>query len=449
MKKSEMLLEMSQRGVGMELLLEKAKAEGRSLTPDEQRLFRKYNDEHGELVRQCDAATSDGDRAAAIRAGRRTQPGQIEDPNNPGCSVVPFESRSSDGPKYFRSKEAAYRAGMWAIAGFADPRNPIAVRARRYCGDHGIEHRAASESVLSGGGILVPDELSRAIIDLRDSYGLARKFCDIRPMISDHQVVPKVGAGVTIYPVGEGEAVTPSDKTWSGIELTAKKIAALCKFSSELADDAVINIADDLVRDAGRGFAQWEDTALIDGDGSGTYHGIRGLRPKFIDGTHTASVNEAGAGHDTFLELDLADLNATASLLPDYVYKLGTPRWYVSQSFKGSVIDRLLLGLGGITSATVEMGWKPAFMGFEVVTSAAMPSGATTDYSDQVVALFGDMALAVAMGTRRELTAKVLTELYAANDQLAVLVTERMDLNCHSLGDNTTAGPLVALVAAS
>ena len=62
------------------------------------------------------------------------------------------------------------------------------------------------------------------------------------------------------------------------------------------------------------------------------------------------------------------------------------------------------------------------------------------------VAFFGDMSLACSLGSRRELTAKLLSERFATSDQLAIVVTARMDINVHDIGDNTTPGPLVALI---
>ena len=41
---------------------------------------------------------------------------------------------------------------------------------------------------------------------------------------------------------------------------------------------------------------------------------------------------------------------------------------------------------------------------------------------------------------------QVLRELYAANGQIGVLGFERFDIVNHDMGDNTNAGPVVALI---
>jgi hypothetical protein len=50
--------------------------------------------------------------------------------------------------------------------------------------------------------------------------------------------------------------------------------------STELAEDAVISIADDLAQEMGYAFAVAEDAAGWTGDGTSTYGGIRGVKTK-------------------------------------------------------------------------------------------------------------------------------------------------------------------------
>jgi HK97 family phage major capsid protein len=60
--------------------------------------------------------------------------------------------------------------------------------------------------------------------------------------------------------------------------------------------------------------------------------------------------------------------------------------------------------------------------------------------------LFGDLRASSTLGTRRGVTVKASEHLYFSNDQLAVMGTERFDLNNHNLGNNSTAGAIVGLV---
>jgi HK97 family phage major capsid protein len=91
-------------------------------------------------------------------------------------------------------------------------------------------------------------------------------------------------SGVTAYYVGENASITESQKGWDQITLTAKKLACLTRISTELAEDAAINVADDLAREMAYALATAEDTAGWNGDGSSTYAGITGVKTKFVAG---------------------------------------------------------------------------------------------------------------------------------------------------------------------
>jgi len=318
-----------------------------------------------------------------------------------------------------------------------------------WCREHGVELRAAAEGINSAGGYVVPGSLSAAIIRLRDTYGVARRECRVRPMSSDTVVVPKSVGGPSTYYVSENGSITTSDSEWSAITLTARKIAAMTRISSEIAEDAVIAMADDTAEQMGLAFAQAEDEALFQGDGTSTYGGIVGLREKFIENWGGASAYagavEAAADHDLYSELTAADLSNTMAALPEFAYRGNNVKWYCSRTAWGSVFQRLIQAASGATADDMARGYSMSYMGFPVILSPAMPT-VTTDLSDKVMILFGDMRMATSFGDRRGITVKVDESRYLEYDQIAVRATERYDINVHDIGDSSTAGPMVALI---
>ncbi len=74
-----------------------------------------------------------------------------------------------------------------------------------------------------------------------------------------------------------------------------------------------------------------------------------------------------------------------------------------------------------------------------------LPQTSATQTGSVMIA-FGDLSQAAVLGDRRELRLKFLTERFADTDQIGIIGTERVDIVAHSLGDNTTAGPVVGLV---
>lgn len=335
-------------------------------------------------------------------------------------------------------EEAGFRSGMWARAAIWGDQ-----RAQQWCIDNSVDYRAQSEANFAKGGALVPEQLSNVIIDLREEYGLARRLLRVYPMSGDTLSINRRKTGVTAYFVGEAAEVTASDKSWDQVTLTARKLAALTRFSRELAEDAVIDIAADLAMEMAYAFAVKEDDCYLNGDGTSTYGGIWGIRSKIIDGTHAAGAKDAASGHDTFAEIDADDLNLLLAALP--VYAQNGARWLISQPGKALVFDALAAATGGNTIMSIGERPRPTYLGYPIEVSQAMPT-ATSDISDTAMILFGNFGLAGAMGDRRGFAVQTLQERYAEYGQIGVIGWERFDIVNHDLGDTSAAGPVVALI---
>jgi HK97 family phage major capsid protein len=226
------------------------------------------------------------------------------------------------------AEKNAFRSGQWLAATMFGNE-----KAAQYCRDNGIGvQKAQAEGVNTAGGFLVEGEMEKTIIDLREEYGTFRSFATVRPMASDTQSQPRRTGGLTAYWVAEAAAATESQKSWDNVSLVAKKLMCYSLLSTELSEDAFINVADDLANEMAYAFAVAEDAAGWNGDGTSTYGGIRGVRTKIIDGTHTASAIDAASGHDTFAEYDATDLVTIMSKLPSMpvAMRAGIPRPLVS-----------------------------------------------------------------------------------------------------------------------
>ena len=336
----------------------------------------------------------------------------------------------------FSDEESAYRAGKWIRSWMFEDR-----AAHQWCKDHGM--RVATEGKLSKGGAVVPHEMSSAIIDLREQYGVMRGLLRVINMSSDQLTIPRRTGGLTAYAVGEETEITASDKAWDQITLAPKKWGVLSKFSTDYAEDAVIDVAMDLADEAAYAFAQKEDECAIDGDGTSTYHGIYGFRAK-LNATALAGRLDATAGDDQFSELIASDLDLVRGTLPEYAVRRGRVVWLCSKYAKNVTFDGITRAAGGNTQVNIGGSPADAYLGDEIVVSQAMPS-ASTAYNELVMLLYGNFSLAATIGDRRSFTFKVLDERYAEYDQIGILATTRFDINVHDLGDTTNAGPVVGL----
>lgn len=334
-----------------------------------------------------------------------------------------------------RAVDQAYTAGMWFKATIFGNEEAI-----DWCKSRGIAlEKAQGEGVDSAGGFLVPEELLANIIVLREMFGVFRKECTVIPMGSDTLFWPRRVGGLTAYFTGENTAVTESQAQWDSINLTAKKLGALTRMSNEIAEDAVVSIADWLVGEIAYAFAAKEDDSGFNGDGTSSFGGIRGVVKIFQDGNHTAGLYATSSA--TLTSLVAADFTGTMGLLPQYA--LPGAKWYMSQQMFYSAAGTVLAKGGGNTIATLATDpLQPRLLGFPVVIAQKLQISAPG--SGNVQFLFGDLAKAAAMGERRGVTIRRSDHRYFENDQIGLLGTERFDINVHDLGDTANAGPLVA-----
>jgi len=344
------------------------------------------------------------------------------------------------------AEERAYRAGQYFRATLLGDKN-----AARWCADHGVESRAQNEGVNSQGGIFVQDEVLNEIIVLVEEYGAFPKNARNVQMKSDTLIVPRRTGGLKAYFVGENTSVTDSDASWDRVQLVAKKVAVANRMSSEILEDSVLNLADYITGEVARSLAELIDTVGFVGTGSGDHGGIIGACTKIVDGNHNASVVTAAAGNTGAQTLDVDDLIAAAGRLP--LFARANARWFCSPAVFAASVQRLGLvnnvGLaGGNTAANLAAGAELRLLGYPVEFVHVMPSTVGAD-PGKVLFLFGDLSMGSMYATRRGLTLKTSTDRYAELDQTLIVATSRFDCVTHDCGDNSKAGPIVALKTAA
>jgi HK97 family phage major capsid protein len=428
-----------------ETIVTKAGAEARSVTEEENKAYLA-------AMAAADAAHVEEQRLAKLiadKASLAVPEGRKTSPAAPAV-LVPVE-KTVAAPRLLRSarvrnfradggvsaEERAHATGQWLLATIG-----ANTRAAQWCHDHGIEVRGTSPlttTTNSLGGYLVPEVLESTIIDLREERGVARRSVRVMPMASDSVVIPRRASGVTAYFVAENAEITASDKNWDAVSLTARKLAVMCKMSSEIAEDAIISIADDLASEIAYAFADKEDECLFNGDGTSTYGGVVGLKSAVAAGGKVT----AATGNTAFSTLDLEDFEQMVGKLPQYA--VANAAWYVSRVGWANSMLRLAEAAGGNTVAQVAGGAPFQFLGFPVVIAQVMNSTTTAQVSTDGLAYLGDLRLAATMGTRRGISIDVDPSRYFEFDQIAIRGTQRFDLNVHERGTASVAGPVIML----
>jgi HK97 family phage major capsid protein len=389
----------------------------------------------------------------------------------PGAPIEGPDAKKSQVPAYTsvatlkhievgtrqENEELAYRFFKFFCAVCLPFDSALRETSRQFCKDNGIQVvKAISEGRNEEGGALVPAEFDRALIRLIEQFGVFRQSVRVVPMANETRMQPRRTGGVTANWIGEGKQITASNPTFDNVMLVAKKLAAISVMSSEISEDAAVNIADELAFEIGYAFAQSEDQAGFLGDGTSGFGGIVGITQKLL-GLSGTIANIAGlrvASGNLFSEFVLDDFTQTIALLPQYA-DTARAGWYCHRSFYYGVMQRVELAAGGVTMNEVATGDRrprPLFLGYPVNFSQVFPR---TDANSQIAALLGDLSLGAMMGDRR--TRTIFTDPYSLSnfDQIQVRGTERVDINVHDVGNASATpaqrqpGPIVGLISAA
>ena len=369
--------------------------------------------------------------------------------SNGGTKV---EVKSRHKSQYFKSNEEAYKVGKFLRAVSGDQ------ASYQWCMDNGVAVKTMTEGNDATAGILVPDFWEDAIWNLKEPRGIARQYARVVPMTSPVHKRIKLTSDQNVYFVGEGVAPTASDLSYGFTTLSAKKLGHLTYVTYELADDALVNVVDEITREAAYGLADKEDKCLFLGDATSTYGGITGLRKSYENtllaggGTWATDADKAKLASAV-----VAASNAWSGVTRDNLASLrGKVRqgqgndyaYFCSSAFYFDVMARVAYAAGGVTATEVVNGVPmERFDGYPVVMVETMP---TESAANDIPVYFGSMSNAVDFGDLKATT--VETDKNIRTQIWEVVTTERFDINVHDIGNyNATAanrkrGSLAALI---
>jgi HK97 family phage major capsid protein len=338
--------------------------------------------------------------------------------------------------------ETAYNFGRWLASLTGD------IPSIDYCKRNGIQAAGYLETDNTTGGVLVPPQFDNTIVRLVNKYGTFRANARTSVMRSDVKNRPRRTGGLTAYFVGEQDTGTESTGSWDNLQLTAKKIMVLTKMSSELSEDAMIDVADHVATEIAYAFGKMEDDCGYLGDGTSTYGGIYGTNQKLIanDTDNTAGVYAYDSGY-AWSNIELADLHGLMARLPSYA--VANAKWFCSARFYWEVMYKLAMAAGGVSAREIVDGVAVhRFGGHPVVFAESFPTSPSTS---EIQCLLGDLSLAADFGDRRQMSLDASKDAYVnsvsvwESDEIALRGTERFDINVHDVGSETEAGPIVGL----
>lgn len=328
-------------------------------------------------------------------------------------------------------------------------------KAAKFCQDHNIlMGKTQVEGQNELGGYMVPPEFSTDIIDLREKYGVFERNAKREPMARETKTVWVNDEELEAFFTAEMEKLQETEKGYSAIELTAKKIGAIALLSNELNDDAMVNIGDDLAMDLAKASAKKKDLCGFLGDGSKSYGKILGIIPA-LKGMDATVANVGGlveASGNLWSEITLGDILNLMGAIPERAEDDTELKFYCSRKFFVTVLARIAMAAGGASAAEFVAGIatkQKVFMGHQVETSVVLPR---KEANSQIPLLFGNLRAASRYGDRKQMILTRSTEYKWAEDALAIKMIERFDIVNHDLGtasadeDERKAGSVVGLI---
>lgn len=397
-------------------------------------------------------AVSDGSTLTAFRKEMKemlnrvsarvpeTMTGQLE-ADNPGYQSGARVHDRYSNLRHFQGKDAearAHQAGMFFRSLAGDN------AAASWCRDRGlVGQRNLGTGVFAAGGAVLPGPLVAEVINLVEKYGVFRRFARTWPMESATIAIPVKTAGVSVAAVGESTATPTSDPAFTNINLTAKEFAGGTRVHRNLLEDSPVALGDFIVGEFGLALAEKEDRCGFLGDGTSTYGGMKGIKTLLEDGSHNGGKVDAASAHDTFAEIDAADLSKLMAACPEYA-RSGAA-WYLSATAKDSILTRLMIGAGGNNTQTLQGGVGESFLGYPVRTSQVLPADASATYNGSAIIFFGNLAQSSAFGDRRGMQVDIDVSRFVEYREIFFQVTERFDIVNSHVGTSTVAGPIVGL----
>lgn len=238
-------------------------------------------------------------------------------------------------------------------------------------------------------GYVVDSELSAEIRHLITEYGVARREMMTVTLSKNTIDANSLVTDITTFWVDEASAIQSSQVVLGQTQLALKKLATIVTMTSELLEDEEIDLASFITGRVAESFAQKEDLAFFNGDGTSTFGSFTGL-------LQNTSVNEVTMAGTTFASMDADDLIDMQDTTPQGA--LANGKYYMHRSNMSTV--RKLKDDDGLYIYQRPSESGPATIwGKPVVLVEAMPAKSATA-ADTSFVLFGDLKKSSILGIK-------------------------------------------------
>ena len=257
------------------------------------------------------------------------------------------------------------------------PGNPYAAaeHAKKNLGAIGNEvSMALNSNTSSGGAILVPANLAKTVIERLVPNCVVRAMGAVSlPLNNGNLKIGGIATGATAGYIGMDADATVSQQTFNGVQLTAKKLAALVPISNDLIRFAGTDPRVDslIVEDTAISMATAEDAAFIRGDG--TSNTPVGLRNWALSGSIITATNIASLTGAALIQAIISDAGKAILALRRANVKLTKPGWLMHPDTMQFLAD-LLTTTGNKVFPEIGDGM---FRGYPIGVTTQIPTNLT------------------------------------------------------------------------
>lgn len=366
--------------------------------------------------------------------------------------VVPANCMTFKTPEAFKGPTAiedAYKAGRFYLAALFGHK-----ASEKWCAEHGITVQAAqSGGVDTKGGFLVPSELSQTILKLAYEYGRVLEYADIYQMSTDTlDITKEVGDPEASWmgangAASEGATVPSLDFDYASYKLIANKLGALTKISSELSEDAIIDIADTITVRLARACAKQLDRTGFLGTGNAASGGFTGILPALAAGSKFIPPN----GTLSYGAFTKAMFDQIIGRVEEYADQ-DRCAWFVNKKFYTLCMAPIKEAIGGNTGMDLTEGAarrREMFLGYPVVYCSIFPKTQAAIPANTWLGGFGDLKASLLVGLRREVQIAISTEAFFSTDETGIRLLMRGSIQAHDIGDATNGGAFIGITTAA
>lgn len=377
-------------------LHQKAEAEERNFTAEEQSEFEKRMTDFQELRNRS----------------QRAEELWVEEQSVQKALNAPIEMRVGEEDVPLTLNEFQRRRAGERGADVAEYRNAFFkyVTARAVAELDFEEKRALSRATNPAGGFLVPTEMEASIIRSERFMGSVAALSNTittaggEPLL----VAANTAHGSAVW-TAENAAFTPSDETFAQISLNAYKASTKVIVSEELLQDSAFNLEELLSQEFGERIGVLEETAYVNGDGTGKPQGIL---PNIT--AITAAVGNTTAFNYTALVSLVFSVPAQ--------YRRGSS-FVVNDAAARNMYLMLDSQNRPLWSVNVAVSGPDTFLGYPIYTHPDMPAPAIGAKS----VMFGDWRRVYTIRRVQGFSVQRQNELHSDNGQVGFRGWERVD----------------------